>query len=298
MNNQHIAHFLQYLQAEKRYSEHTLSNYARDLASFSQFKARYLADKDWQKLTAHDLRAFAAASHRDGLGGKTIARRLSACRSFFKFLLREGVLSFNPADGVSAPKSEKKLPSAMDADAISGLLDRGSNKPGDIRDHAILELFYSTGLRLSELANLDVKDMQSPDGQLSITGKGAKDRRVMVGKKAKQAVDRWLQHRPQFAKTHSDDALFLNQQGGRLSTRGVQQRIKLLAQKRGLDRNLHPHMMRHSFATHMLESSSDLRAVQELLGHSDISTTQIYTHLDFQHLSETYEKSHPRAKKK
>ena len=293
-----IAQFLQYLQAEKRYSEHTLSNYARDLASLVQFKDKYLQSKNWQQLTAHDMRAFAAASHRQGLGGKSIARRLSASRSFFKYLLREGALTFNPADGVSAPKSEKKLPNAVDADSLNSLLERPSNKPADIRDHAMLELFYSAGLRLSELVSLGIKDMQSADGQLSITGKGAKDRRVMVGEKAQQAVTRWLGVRERFAKANSGDALFLNQQGGRLSSRGVQQRIQLLAQKRGLGRNLHPHMMRHSFATHLLESSSDLRAVQELLGHANISTTQIYTHLDFQYLAETYESAHPRAKKK
>lgn len=292
------AQFLQYLQAEKRYSEHTLSNYARDLASLAAFKDKYLQAKDWPQLNAHDMRAFAATSHREGLGGKSIARRLSASRSFFKYLLREGVLAFNPADGVSAPKSEKKLPITMDADTLNRLLERPANKPADIRDHAILELFYSAGLRLSELVSLDVADMHSDDGQLGITGKGAKDRKVMVGGKAQQAIECWLAVREKFAKPSSGEALFLNQQGGRLSTRGVQQRIQVLAQKRGLGRNLHPHMMRHSFATHLLESSSDLRAVQELLGHSNISTTQIYTHLDFQHLADTYESAHPRAKKK
>ena len=298
MDKDRIASFLQYLQAEKRYSEHTLSNYARDLAGLVSFKQQYLQDKDWAQLTAHDIRAFAAASHRTGLGGKSVARRLSASRSFFKYLLREGLLKFNPADGVSAPKSEKKLPTAMDADSLNRLLERPSNKPADIRDHAMLELFYSAGLRLSELVSLDIRDMQSADGQLSITGKGAKDRKVMVGDKALHAIVRWLEVRPKFAKTSTGEALFLNQQGGRLSPRGVQQRIQVLAQKRGLGRNLHPHMMRHSFATHLLESSSDLRAVQELLGHSNISTTQIYTHLDFQHLADTYESAHPRAKKK
>lgn len=298
MHKDWIAQFLQYLQAEKRYSEHTLSNYARDLASLVHFKDKYLQSKDWQQLNAQDMRAFAATSHREGLGGKSIARRLSASRSFFKYLLREGVLTFNPGDGVSAPKADKKLPSAMDADMLNRLLERPVSKPAEIRDHAMLELFYSAGLRLSELVSLDVADMQNADGQLSITGKGAKDRRVMVGEKARQAITQWLVVRARFAKANSGDALFLNQQGGRLSARGVQQRIQLLAHKRGLGRNLHPHMMRHSFATHLLESSSDLRAVQELLGHSNISTTQIYTHLDFQHLAETYESAHPRAKKK
>jgi integrase/recombinase XerC len=298
MTQAHITQFLQYLQTEKRYSEHTLSNYARDLAALASFKQQALQDKNWQQLTAQDIRAFAANNHREGLGGKSIARRLSASRSFFKYLLREGVLKYNPADGVSAPKSEKKLPTAMDADSLNRLLERPSNKPADIRDHAMLELFYSAGLRLSELVSLDIRDMQSSDGQLSITGKGAKDRKVMVGDKAQKAIARWLDVRAKFAKTSSDDALFLNQQGGRLSPRGVQQRIQLLAKKRGLGRNLHPHMMRHSFATHLLESSSDLRAVQELLGHSNISTTQIYTHLDFQHLADTYDSAHPRAKKK
>lgn len=298
MASDQIAQFLQYLQAEKRYSEHTLSNYARDLESLVSFKRGQLQDKCWTQLTAHDMRAFAANSHRAGLGGKSVARRLSASRSFFKYLLREGVLTFNPAEGVSAPKAEKKLPAVLDADMLNRLLERPSNKPADIRDHAMLELFYSAGLRLSELVSLDTADMQSDDGQLNITGKGAKDRRVMVGDKARQAIQRWLAVRIKFAKPSSDDALFLNQQGGRLSPKGVQQRIQLLAQKRGLGRNLHPHMLRHSFATHLLESSSDLRAVQELLGHSNISTTQIYTHLDFQHLAETYESAHPRAKKK
>lgn len=298
MQDERISAFLQFLQVEKHYSEHTISSYTHDLAAFHQFKTDYLSNKAWSELTAHDMRNYAAVLHREGLGGKSIARSLSACRSFFKFLLREGILQFNPADGIAAPKAEKKLPSAMDTDAISGLLDRASTKPNDVRDHAILELFYSTGMRLSELVNLDVRDITSADGEFRITGKGKKDRQVMLGKKAKQAVERWLTFRSQFVTKESDDALFLNQRGGRLSARGVQQRVKQLAQKRGMDRNLHPHMLRHSFATHLLESSSDLRSVQELLGHADISTTQIYTHLDFQHLAETYDAAHPRAKKK
>ena len=298
MNKDRVANFLKYLQVEKRYSEHTLSNYARDLASLVSFKKQYLQDKEWEQLSTHDIRAFAAANHREGLSGKSIARRLSASRSFFKYLLREGVLVFSPADGVSAPKSEKKLPVVMDVDSLNRLLESPPKKPIDIRDYAMLELFYSTGLRLSELVSLNVRDIEGTNGQLGITGKGAKDRKVMVGDRAQQAIKCWLDVRSQFAKSNSDGALFLNQKGGRLSSRGVQQRLQILAKQRGLGRNLHPHMMRHSFATHLLESSSDLRAVQELLGHSNISTTQIYTHLDFQYLAEIYESAHPRAKKK
>ncbi len=294
-----IARFLHHLQTEKRYSEHTLSNYARDLKNLQQFKQKYLADKDWAQLTSHDLRAFAAANHRQGLSGKSIARRLSACRSFFNYLLRENLLDFNPATGISAPKAEKKLPNVLDADSLNHLLEqRSSSRPHTLRDQAIMELFYSTGMRLSELVSLNCRDIQQADGHLLIKGKGNKERIVMVGSKAEQALERWLARRGEFARGHSGDALFLNQQGGRLSQRGVQGRLQQLARQRGLGRNLHPHMLRHSFATHLLESSANLRAVQELLGHANISTTQIYTHLDFQHLAATYEAAHPRARKK
>lgn len=294
-----VEQFLTRLAAEKRYSAHTVANYRRDLRALQQFVEQRLPGKGWAQLNHHDLRAYAAACHREGLHGRSIARRLSAARSFFRFLLREGELSFNPAEGVAAPKAEKKLPSTLDADHLNRLLEVKASGPLDLRDQAILELFYSTGLRLSELVALDIRDINALEGgELEVLGKGGKERRVMVGRKARSALEQWLEQRSLLAKAHSGDALFLNHQGGRLSARGIQQRLKQLAQRRGLGRNLHPHMLRHSFASHLLESSGELRSVQELLGHANISTTQIYTHLDFQHLAQTYEAAHPRAKKK
>ncbi|EDY85786.1 tyrosine recombinase XerC [gamma proteobacterium HTCC5015] len=295
--------YLQHLMAERRYSSHTLDNYRRDLKALCDYIGPLPID--WQQVIGQDVRDFAAASHRGGLASRSIARRLSAARGFFQFLIREGQLQANPAQGVPAPRGEKKLPEVLDADRLQHLLDAPSQRDdansADVRERAILELFYSTGLRLAELAALDCADLRHQERDLEVVGKGSKARHVMVGGKARESLDDWLAVRSQWLEgsgAKREDALFINQRGGRLSVRGIQQRIADYAQRRGLDRNLHPHMLRHSFATHLLESSGDLRAVQKLLGHANIGTTQIYTHLDFQHLANTYDKAHPRAKRK
>jgi integrase/recombinase XerC len=237
------------------------------------------------------VRSYVAWRHRGGASGKTLQRELSALRSLYRYLLREGVVSHNPALGVPAPKTARKLPATLDPDQLCGLLDNGDEDPLSLRDTAMIELFYSSGLRLAELVAVDT------DASLEVTGKGAKSRRVPVGGLALEAIDRWLQVRGTYAGAE-EKALFVSRHGNRIHPRTVQKRLHRWAKIHGARRNVHPHMLRHSFASHLLESSGDLRAVQELLGHSDISTTQIYTHLDFQHLAQVYDKAHPRAKKK
>jgi integrase/recombinase XerC len=258
-------------------------------------RARALTD--WRQLTAHHVRQFAADDHRRGLSGHSIQRRLSALRSFYAYLLREGKARNNPATDVRAPKSEQRLPAVLDVDAMAQLLNIEADDPLAIRDHAMLELFYSSGLRLSELVALDCRDLDLSQGTMEVTGKGRKTRILPVGRQACLALRRWLQERAAL-NSDPDGALFLNRSGGRLSRRAVQQRLGHWARRQGMDSRVHPHMLRHSFASHLLESSGDLRAVQDLLGHADISTTQIYTHLDFQHLAEVYDRAHPRARKR
>ncbi len=252
---------------------------------------------DWRQVTAHHVRQFAADNHRRGLSGHSIQRRLSALRSFYAYLLREGKARNNPATDVRAPKSEQRLPAVLDVDAMAQLLNIQGDHPLAIRDHAMLELFYSSGLRLSELVALDCRDLDLSQGTMEVTGKGRKTRILPVGRQACLALRRWLEARAAL-NSDTDGALFLNRSGGRLSRRAVQQRLGHWARRQGMDGRVHPHMLRHSFASHLLESSGDLRAVQDLLGHADISTTQIYTHLDFQHLAEVYDRAHPRARKR
>ncbi|MBA3581526.1 MAG: tyrosine recombinase XerC [Gammaproteobacteria bacterium] len=294
---QAVLKFIDYLRIERRYSPHTISNYQRDLIHFTDY-INQLPRAQWCDITHHDVRSYAARCHRQGLNGSSIARHLSTVRGFYKFLLREGLAKHNPAVDILAPKSAKKLPNVLDVDQIHQLLDHKPDNAADIRDWAMLELMYSGGLRLSELTQLDIHDIDLTAGEVRVQGKGSKERDAIVGAKAVTAIKLWLQQRQQWQTADTGAALFINQRGKRISARGVQQRFDQWAIKHGLDRNLHPHMLRHSFATHMLESSSNLRAVQELLGHADISTTQIYTHLDFQHLAKVYDAAHPRAKKK
>jgi integrase/recombinase XerC len=236
-------------------------------------------------------------SYRRGLASKSIQRRLSAARTFFRYLLREKHVKTNPVVSVSAPKSPKRLPGNLDADRMARLLDI----PGDTaiinRDRAILELLYSSGLRLSELCDLDCDDVDTHDATVRVTGKGNKDRIVPVGRHALQAITRWRKSRGDMAP-QDESALFVSNRGTRISRRSVQARVSHWAKRQGIDTNVFPHLFRHSFATHILESSHDLRGVQELLGHANISTTQVYTHLDFQHLAQIYDKTHPRARKK
>jgi integrase/recombinase XerC len=291
-----VPEFLDHLRHERRLSPHTVSGYGRDLQAMVHFcRARALTD--WRQLTAHHVRQFAADDHRRGLSGHSIQRRLSALRSFYAYLLREGKARNNPATDVRAPKSEQRLPAVLDVDAMAQLLNIKADSPLAIRDHAMLELFYSSGLRLSELVALDCRDLDLSQGTMEVTGKGRKTRILPVGRQACLALRRWLRERAAL-NSDPDGALFLNRSGGRLSRRAVQQRLGHWARRQGMDSRVHPHMLRHSFASHLLESSGDLRAVQDLLGHADISTTQIYTHLDFQHLAEVYDQAHPRARKR
>ncbi len=301
-----IESYLHHLDTIRQLSPHTVNNYQRDLRVFSQ----YCIDVELTDITLikpNLIRQYIASQHHKGKSGKTLQRHLSSIRGLMAYLIQKCLIKNNPGAGISAPKSQRRLPHTLDADQTAQLLDienpsEGNNPTLVIRDKAILELFYSSGLRLSELVNLDVKDYQSDNRSVKVLGKGNKERLIPVGKEATIALTLWLNTRPLLLKTVtegvSENALFLNKNGSRLKQRSVQQRIKQWGEKQGTDRPVHPHMLRHSFASHILESSGDLRSVQELLGHSDISTTQIYTHLDFQHLAQVYDKSHPRAKKK
>jgi len=241
------------------------------------------------------VRQYAAEAHRRGLGGRSIQRRLSALRSFYNYLLREQAVSANPGLDVRAPQADRHLPNTVSVDDLNRLLNTRSDDPLVIRDLAIMELFYSSGLRLAELVALDLADLDERSTSIRVTGKGAKTRVVPVGRKAREALARWLKVRP---AASAEPAVFTGRGGKRLGVRSVQQRLARLARAHGLPGHLHPHALRHSFASHLLESSGDLRAVQELLGHADISTTQVYTHLDFQHLAKVYDQAHPRARKK
>lgn len=295
-----ITAFLEYIRYERRLSAATLESYRRDLKQFSAWLLQQQPSGElipWPKIHQHQVRAWIASRHRDGIGGKSLQRQLSSLRAFYRYLLREGEAEHNPAEGVRAPKVKRPLPHVADADEVAQLLNLDGSDLLLLRDRAMMELFYSSGLRLSELVSLNVDDLPAIGDQLEVTGKGAKTRRVPVGGMARNALDAWLKVRLQLAPTQ-EQALFVSKRGRRISPRTVQQRLALRAQQQGLVQHLHPHMLRHSFASHLLESSSDLRAVQELLGHADISTTQIYTHLDFQHLAQVYDKAHPRARKR
>jgi len=288
--------FLQHLQHERRLSERTVKNYRRDLVRVQTFcNDRKLLE--WNQLDVHGVRALVAHLHRQGLHGRSIARLLSALRSLFRFLLREDHVTHNPAEGVSAPKSERPLPKVLDVDQMSRLLDIKAKDPLSLRDRALMELMYSSGLRLSELVGLDLNDLDQRDALVTVIGKGNKSRVLPVGRLALQAIDAWLKARVAMADT-DETALFVSRNGNRLSARAIEARLRQWGLKQGLDAKVHPHRLRHSFASHMLESSQDLRAVQELLGHADIGTTQIYTHLDFQHLAQVYDTAHPRAKRR
>lgn len=291
-----VARFRRYMGSERRLSAHTDSNYARDLAALVKY-----CDKNgleaWAALDHQHIRMFAAHSHAAGLSPRSVQRRLSAVRSFYEFLVRENPgsgVSRNPAHDVRAPKAVRRLPETLDPDQMARLLEV---PPGDsfvTRDRAIMELLYSSGLRLAELVGLNVGDLQS-DGTVRVRGKGNKERIVPVGSIAAEVLSKWLRERAAVAKP-DETALFVGRGGKRLGPRAVQTRVAHWARRQGLGVHVYPHLFRHSFATHLLESSRELRGVQELLGHADISTTQVYTHLDFQHLARIYESSHPRAR--
>ena len=293
--------FLEHLKYERRLSPRTLESYRRDLSKVHVFCASR-GIVEWRALDSHGVRALVAASHRDGLQASSIARMLSALRSFFSFLIREGLAAHNPAQGVQAPKKTRPLPKVLDVDQMSALLNIDADTDLAVRDVAMMELMYSSGLRLAELIGVNLTDIDLDEAMLRVTGKGNKTRDLPVGRHAVKALRAWLQRRANLRRPHAeacdDQALFLSKHGKRLSRRQYQQRLKLWGLKQGLEGAVHPHRLRHSFASHLLESSGDLRAVQELLGHSDIATTQIYTHLDYQHLAQIYDSAHPRAKKR
>jgi len=287
--------FHHYLQSERRYSPHTLEAYQRDLTAFMEF-SRERDIRSWKHIDDLHVRAFVASQHRKGLSGTSLRRQLSSIRTLFNFLCRHHRAEKNPAQGVPAPKAPKRLPETLTVDQLEGLLAFPGDDDLACRDRAILELFYGCGLRLSELSGLDVGDLDWQQHTVSVTGKGRKQRHVPFGNKAVTALKQWLQHRS--AKAEPDEkALFISRCGNRISNSSIQQRLKKRALQQGVGVSLHPHMLRHSFASHILESSNDLRAVQELLGHANLSTTQIYTHLDFQHLAGVYDKAHPRSRK-
>jgi integrase/recombinase XerC len=291
-----IDRFARHLATERRLSAHTVAAYAHELGALCQWCAQQKLGH-WRDLNSKHVRAFAARSHAAGLAARSIQRRLSALRTFFKYLMREGELPGNPAIDVRAPKAGRRLPGSIDTDQMARLLDFEPKNALELRDRAILELLYSSGLRLSELVGLDVPQLDLADGTARVLGKGSKTRIMPVGRVACGVLRRWLAERAQWASA-GERALFIGRSGRRISRRLVQTRVARRAQLQGLSFGVHPHLLRHSFATHLLESSRDLRAVQELLGHANISTTQVYTHLDFQHLARTYEAAHPRARRR
>lgn len=291
-----IDRFIHHLQIERRLSPHTTKNYRRDLVYLSSFCDKNGVES-WADLNTEQARSYCAALHRNGLSGKSIQRLLSAARSFYRYLLRERAVKHNPLIGVTAPKSPKRLPKTLTVDQASQLMAISSDDPLALRDRAMMELFYSSGLRLSELIGLNRDDVNLQEGIVRVVGKGAKMRAVPVGRYACEAIDHWLAVREQYALLE-EPAVFVGRSGRRISPRSVQQRMRYWSRRQALGVVVHPHMLRHSFASHVLESSGDLRAVQELLGHADISTTQIYTHLDYQHLAKVYDAAHPRAKRK
>lgn len=288
--------FLTYLRSEKQLSPRTEESYARDLDKFLHYcdsrQITRLTD-----ITVHNLRENLAQLHRKGLAGKSLRRWLSALRAFFNFGLRRGWLKTNPAEGLQAPRIEKKLPKVLDVDQAGQFVEVRGDDFLARRDRALLELIYSSGLRLAEAVGLDIGELDLREGAVVVTGKGNKSRHLPVGRQAREALAQWLPERAAAAPA-DEKAVFISQRGKRLTHRAVQLRLKHLSLKQGMDEPVHPHMLRHSFASHMLESSGDLRLVQELLGHANISTTQIYTHLDFQHLAKVYDQAHPRAQKK
>ena len=287
--------FCAHLRNERQMSEHTQLAYRRDLDSVIAWCATN-GVSDWKALQIQQLRQFIARRHHQGQSSRSLARLLSAVRGFYRYLNREGVCDHDPANGLSAPKGERRLPRTLDTDRALQLLDGGVEDDFLARrDQAILELFYSSGLRLSELTGLNLEQLDLPAGLVQVHGKGSKTRVLPVGRKAREALEHWLPLRA--LSNPADDAVFVSQKGRRLGPRAIQLRVSA-AGERELGQKLHPHMLRHSFASHLLESSQDLRAVQEMLGHADIATTQIYTHLDFQHLAAVYDSAHPRAKRK
>ena len=302
-----LQRFFSYMQSERRYSSHTVSAYRRDIKHFIECCNLDEAQAiNWDDIKQATIRQAVAKLHRQGLSGKSLQRWLSSVRSLFNFLCRFHRASFNPAIGIPAPKIAKRLPKTLNVDEINQLLNTKNSQTGknnftgrviSERDNAMMELMYACGLRLTELSSLNQQDIDWQQQTIIVTGKGQKQRRIPFGKKANEAINNWLKQRSLLAD-ENEEALFVSCRGKRLTNSSIQKRLKKMALKQGLNTNVYPHMLRHSFASHLLESSKDLRAVQELLGHANLSTTQIYTHLDFQHLAGVYDSAHPRARKK
>ncbi|MDH4047973.1 MAG: tyrosine recombinase XerC [Gammaproteobacteria bacterium] len=291
-----IDRFGKHLQYERRLSDLTCKHYRRDLVAFYEWSEAAAVDR-WRDIDSEHIRNYAASCYRKGLSPRSIQRQLSALRTFFRYLVREKQLKKHPVQSVRPPKSGKRLPENLDADRMARLLDLPGDGPLVNRDRAMLELLYSSGLRLSELTGLDLGELDLADATVRVTGKGNKERILPVGRMALAALKSWLKVRASVADA-DEMALFVSNRGGRLSARSVQARVDYWARRQGIDTRVYPHLLRHSFATHLLESSHDLRGVQELLGHANISTTQVYTHLDFQHLAQIYDRTHPRARLK
>ena len=290
-----LTEYLNFLNFERGLSPLTRENYARDIQQLLALSDGTALDS----LQTAQIRRYIASLHGKGLGGKSIARMLSSWRGFFDYLMQRHGYPNNPAKGLRAPKSAKTLPQALSIEQAIKLVDINSDDLLSARDHAILELFYSSGLRLSELIHLNMNQIDFTEGTVTVTGKGNKTRIVPLGNHAIVAIQQWLKLRQNLVHQQPEQkAIFIGKQGRRMSARNIQYRLKAWAIKQGLNSSVHPHMLRHSFASHVLQSSGDLRAVQEMLGHANISTTQVYTHLDYQHLSKVYDSAHPRAKKK
>ena len=297
--NKDLERFYVYLESERRYSPHTLSAYRRDIGGFVAFFSDSDAAGDgwsWSDIKQDLVRRFVASQHRKGLSGRSMQRQLSAIRTLFNYLCRHHLANDNPAQGVPAPRAPRRLPDTLSVDQLNRLLAVPGSDALAVRDRTVMELLYGCGLRLSELTSLDLNDIDWQEQTLTVLGKGQKQRRVPFGGKAKTALKDWLKERALLVKPE-EQALFTNRFGRRISNSSVQQRIKKWVLQLGISSKVYPHMLRHSFASHLLESSKDLRAVQELLGHANLSTTQIYTHLDFQHLAGIYDKAHPRSRK-
>lgn len=293
-----VSAYLDELAQQRRQSPHTVSNYRRDLGVLGRLVAELPGNHRFDMIQTHQIRRFIAQLHARGLGGRSLARMLSAWRGFYRWLGQRSETTVNPVDGVRAPKTAKALPKVLSPDEANRLLDSSSDAVMEIRDQAMFELFYSSGLRLAELAALDLTSLEDIlAGEVRVLGKRNKLRLVPVGSKAREAVEVWAQRRVEVASAEQS-ALFVGQRGGRISPRVIEERLKRRALAKGLLTGVHPHMLRHSFASHVLQSSGDLRAVQEMLGHASIASTQVYTHLDFQHLAKVYDSAHPRAKRK
>ena len=294
-NTELIEEYKKFIAFEKRLSSSSVKSYLRDINEL----LKLMGNKKLNSYSIEDIRKNIAILHSKGLSGKSLSRMISSWRGLFNFLIHKYQFNQNPTLGIKAPKSKKLLPQTLSVDQTIKLIDIKDNSFLGLRDHAILELFYSSGLRLSELVDININNINFDDGTITVTGKGNKERIIPVGTFAFKAIKEWLKSRKTINNlTPKNQILFLSKSGQKLTSRAIQYRLKFWAIKQGIPENIHPHLLRHSFASHLLQSSQDLRAVQELLGHANISTTQIYTHLDFQHLSKIYDKAHPRAKKK